>query len=64
VDTHDGRAIPEVWKLYARLCARTGPVSTLFEWDARIPPLADVVREARKAAAYRSAPAATGTDGA
>ena len=62
VDTHDGRAIPQVWKLYERLCARTGPVSALFEWDARIPPLASVVREARKARAYRHAPAATGTD--
>ena len=64
VDTHDGRAIPRVWTLYERLCARTGPVSTLYEWDARIPPLAAVVKEARKAAAYRPARAATGTDGA
>ena len=34
LDTHDGPAIDAVWDLYARLCARTGPVSTLFEWDA------------------------------
>jgi uncharacterized protein (UPF0276 family) len=53
-----------VWKLYARLAARTGPVSTLFEWDAKIPPLAAVVKEAAKARAFRSATAATGTDGA
>jgi uncharacterized protein (UPF0276 family) len=64
VDTHDGRAIAAVWKLYARLCARTGPVSTLFEWDAKIPPLAAVVKEAAKARAFRTATAATGTDGA
>ena len=49
LDTHDGRAIAAVWKLYARLTARTGPVSTLFEWDAKIPPLAAVVKEAAKA---------------
>jgi uncharacterized protein (UPF0276 family) len=65
VDTHDGRALPQVWKLYERLCARTGPVSTLFEWDASIPPLAAVVREAAKARPLRAAAAApTGTDGA
>jgi uncharacterized protein len=64
LDTHDGRAIAPVWKLYARLTARTGPVSTLFEWDAKIPPLAAVVKEASKARAFRTATAATGTDGA
>ncbi len=53
LDTHSGRAIPQVWKLYERLVARTGPVSTLFEWDASIPPLAAVVREAAKARRYR-----------
>jgi uncharacterized protein (UPF0276 family) len=64
LDTHDGPAIAEVWKLFARLCARTGPVSTLFEWDASIPPLSAVVKEARKARPFRTAAAATGTDGA
>ena len=64
LDTHDGRAIAAVWKLYARLTARTGPVSTLFEWDAKIPPLAAVVKEAAKARAFRTSTAATGTDGA
>jgi uncharacterized protein len=64
LDTHDGPAIDAVWDLYARLCARTGPVSTLFEWDASIPPLADVRAEAEKARPLRSAAAATGTHGA
>ena len=64
IDTHSGRAIPEVWKLYERLVSRTGPVSTLFEWDADIPPLAAVVKEAAKARPLRTAAAATGTDGA
>jgi hypothetical protein len=64
LDTHSGRAIPQVWKLYERLVARTGPVSTLFEWDASIPPLAAVVREAAKARRYRTSARATGTDGA
>jgi uncharacterized protein (UPF0276 family) len=64
LDTHSGRAIPQVWKLYERLVARTGAVSTLFEWDAEIPPLAAVVREAAKARRYRTSARATGTDGA
>jgi uncharacterized protein (UPF0276 family) len=64
LDTHSGRAIPQVWKLYERLVARTEPVSTLFEWDASIPPLAAVVREAAKARRYRTSARATGTDGA
>ena len=64
LDTHSGRAIAAVWKLYERLVARTGPVSTLFEWDAEIPPLATVVREARKARRYRTGARATGTHGA
>ena len=64
LDTHSGPAISEVWQLYARLIARTGPVATLFEWDASIPPLAAVVREAAKARRFRSSAPATGTDGA
>jgi uncharacterized protein (UPF0276 family) len=64
LDTHSGRAIPEVWKLYERLVSHTGPVSTLFEWDADIPPLATVVREAAKARRYRASAGATGTHGA
>jgi uncharacterized protein (UPF0276 family) len=64
LDTHSGPAIDAVWDLYARLCARAGPVSTLFEWDAEIPPLAVVREEAEKARPLRAAAAATGTDGA
>jgi len=64
IDTHSGRAIAPVWKLYERLVARTGPVSTLFEWDADVPPLASVVREATKARRYLPSATATGTHGA
>jgi uncharacterized protein (UPF0276 family) len=65
VDTHSAPAIDAVWALYARTCQRTGPVSTLFEWDEDIPPLDDVIAEARKAAPLRGSPAlATGTHGA
>jgi uncharacterized protein len=64
LDTHDRPATGAVWDLYARLCARTGPVSTLFEWDASIPPLDAVRAEAEKARPLRAVAAATGTHGA
>jgi uncharacterized protein (UPF0276 family) len=64
VDTHSGPALDAVWDLYARATARTGLVSTLFEWDADIPPLDEVVTEARRAHQHRRAAAATGTHGA
>ena len=63
VDTHSGPALDAVWDLYARATARTGLVSTLFEWDADIPPLEQVVIEARRAHQHRQTAAATGTDG-
>ncbi|MGE0453061.1 MAG: DUF692 domain-containing protein [Vicinamibacteria bacterium] len=53
LDTHSDHALPEVWELYRRAWQRTGPVSTLYEWDEDIPPLAEVVAEARKALAHR-----------
>jgi uncharacterized protein (UPF0276 family) len=65
IDTHSGPALDAVWALYARASARTGPVSTLFEWDEAIPSFDEVRAEAAKAAPLRGAPAlATGTHGA
>jgi uncharacterized protein (UPF0276 family) len=53
LDTHSAPAVDAVWALYERSCRRTGPVSTLFEWDEAIPPF-DVVRaEAAKARPLR-----------
>ena len=51
IDTHDARVCDEVWALYAYALARTGPVSTLIEWDDRIPPLATLEAEAARARA-------------
>lgn len=54
LDTHD-RAVPdEVWALYARAVRRTGGVATLLEWDADIPPFAELVVELAKAKAVRA----------
>ncbi len=37
LDTHDGHVVPAVWDLYRLVRRRFGPVSTLVEWDDRIP---------------------------
>jgi uncharacterized protein (UPF0276 family) len=53
LDTHTGAVCDEVWRLYRRALARTGPVSTLVEWDDDIPPFSVVWAEAEKAEAIR-----------
>jgi len=45
VDTHDQPIIPDVWSLYAEAVRHFGPVSTMIERDANIPPLADLLAE-------------------
>jgi uncharacterized protein (UPF0276 family) len=42
IDDHGSEVSDPVWDLYEYVVQRTGPVSTLVEWDNRIPPL-DVV---------------------
>jgi uncharacterized protein (UPF0276 family) len=51
LDTHDAPVVEAVWRLYRRVVARCGPVSTLVEWDDRVPELEDVVAEAERARA-------------
>ncbi len=49
IDTH-GRAIPDcVWDLFAFALERCGPVPTLVEWDADLPPLPVLCAEAAQA---------------
>ena len=57
IDTHNDHAIDEVWELYRRAWQRTGPVSTLYEWDADIPDFDTLLSEARKAQSYQQEPA-------
>jgi hypothetical protein len=49
VDTHDHPVAKPVWELYARAWRIGGPFPTLIEWDARIPPLPEVLVELEKA---------------
>jgi hypothetical protein len=51
IDTHDHPVREEVWRLYERAIRRLGPVSTLIEWDDRIPPLETLAAEAARARA-------------
>ncbi|HKZ07448.1 MAG TPA: DUF692 domain-containing protein [Methylomirabilota bacterium] len=48
-DTHDGPVIEAVWDLYREAVRRFGRVSTLVEWDDRIPELEVVCAEAERA---------------
>jgi uncharacterized protein (UPF0276 family) len=50
-DTHSTHVAPEVWRLYERAVRRFGPVATLVEWDAAIPPFATVEAEVAHARA-------------
>jgi uncharacterized protein (UPF0276 family) len=55
IDTHDQPVPDAVWPLYARAQARVrGGVSSLMEWDARIPPYAELVAELAKARRVRA----------
>jgi len=53
LDTHSDHVIDPVWDLYRRALRRTGPVSTLIEWDDDIPPFPELAAEAAKAWAIR-----------
>lgn len=53
LDTHDGPVCDEVWALYAEVIRRIGPVSTLIEWDDRLPELDVLLTEVDRARAIR-----------
>ncbi len=53
IDTHDGPVPDAVWPLYARAWDHCGPVATLLEWDANIPPFEDLLFELDRARAVR-----------
>jgi uncharacterized protein (UPF0276 family) len=55
IDDHGGRVVDAVWTLYARAVRRFGPAPTLIEWDTALPPLDDLLAEARRADRIRGA---------
>jgi len=62
VDTHDGPVCEEVFALYARLLERTGPVSTLVEWDGNLPSFERLCAEAARARAILDETCTDGVD--
>jgi uncharacterized protein len=59
IDTHDGHVVDAVWRLYRLASDLTDGVSTLLEWDARIPSFDEVhaeVLQARQFLAGRWSP--------
>jgi uncharacterized protein (UPF0276 family) len=54
IDTHDGPVIDPVWELYRLAHELTGGVSTLLEWDAKIPDFPVLHAEVLKARKYLS----------
>ena len=58
IDTHAAPVAAPVWKLFALAVERFGLVSTMVEWDARIPPLARLLDEVSKVTPIRAAHAA------
>jgi uncharacterized protein (UPF0276 family) len=55
IDTHDSPVPDAVWPIYARAWQRCGPVATMIEWDARVPPFAELLSELAKARRVREA---------
>lgn len=49
VDTHDAHVCADVWSLYRFALEQIGPKPTLIEWDSKLPPVATLVDEARRA---------------
>lgn len=49
LDTHDHSIKAKVWKLYTKALERFGPVSTLIEWDDKIPSFDVLKRSADQA---------------
>ena len=49
VDTHDAPVIEAVWSLYSEAISRLGPITTMIERDADIPPLAYMEAELDRA---------------
>ena len=54
LDTHDNFVCDEVWKIYSEVISKTGPISTLLEWDERFIPFEETCKEALRAKEYQN----------
>jgi uncharacterized protein len=55
IDSHDGHVVDAVWQLYRLASDLTDGVSTLLEWDARIPSFDEVHAEVLRARQFMAA---------
>ncbi len=60
IDAHGSPVADLVWALYEHTIARSGPVPTLIERDANVPPLDQLIAEAGRAEAILAAAAGRG----
>lgn len=60
IDSHDRPVARQVWELFAKTIARSGPLPTLIEWDTDIPELPVLLAEAIKAETLLAPAAAPG----
>ena len=49
LDSHDNVVRTEVWDLYKKALSHFGKIPTLIEWDVKIPEIAVLISEAKKA---------------
>jgi uncharacterized protein (UPF0276 family) len=59
VDTHDDVVPDGVWNVYRMAVARFPDLPSMVEWDGKLPPHAELVREVEKARAYHAAVASS-----
>jgi uncharacterized protein (UPF0276 family) len=62
LDTHDAPVVDRVWELYRYTLRRLGRVSTLVEWDDRVPELEEVLGEAEHARTIERQELGTGSE--
>jgi len=53
LDTHSRPVTAPVWELFAEAVKLLGDVPVLIEWDNDVPPLAELLQEADKAASIQ-----------
>ena len=53
LDTHDHYVCDNVWEMYGKIIAKTGPISTLLEWDDHFISFEDTWKEALKAKKFQ-----------
>ena len=49
IDSHDAPVPPEVWDLFKKTVALTGPTSVVIEWDKQLPSVERLLQEAEMA---------------